>query len=128
MNDWWKAPVLQGPENDYGDYDYLIEELPDDYVKWDYSRYTYKCDSCGKERHLLLRSAHHFYTLDGYDCMDYNECWKCRLKSKMWSIKNKIKKRIKNEIDIIKDSWMFSRKCPTYSFMYYYGILKKIRH
>ena len=28
MNDWWKAPVLQGDENDYGDYDYLIEELP----------------------------------------------------------------------------------------------------
>ena len=25
MNDWWKAPVLQGPENDYGEHDYLVE-------------------------------------------------------------------------------------------------------
>lgn len=28
MNNWWKSPVLQGEENDYGDYDYLIEEIP----------------------------------------------------------------------------------------------------
>ena len=127
MDKWWKAPVLQGDDNMYGDYDYLIEELPDDYVKWEYSRYTCKCDSCGKERHLLLRSAHHFYTLDGYDCMDYNECWWCRLKCKIWSIKHRIIKRIKNEIDIIKDAWTLTRKSSACSFKYYYGILKKIR-
>lgn len=92
MNKWWKAPVLQGPENDYGQYDYLIEELPEDYVKCEHSKYTCRCDSCGKERHLLLRSVHYFYTLDGYDYMDYNECWKCRLKSKVWSIKCKTKR------------------------------------
>ena len=92
MNNWWKAPVLQGPENDYGDYDYLIEELPDDYVKWEYSRYTCKCDSCGKERHLLLKSAHHFYTLDGYDYMDYNECWLCSMSGKLHSTMRKLKR------------------------------------
>ena len=126
MNDWWKAPVLQGPENDYGDYDYLINELPDDYVKWEYSRYTCKCDSCGKERHLLLRSAHYFYTLDGYDYMDYNECWKCRLKSKIWSIKHKIKKKIKRKIEIIKEAWRLSHTSNFGSFKYFYDILNKI--
>ena len=128
MSDWWRAPVLQGPENDYGQYDYLIEELPEDYVKWELSRYACKCDSCGKERHLLLRSAHHFYTLDGYDYMNYDECWKCRLKYKMWSIKNKINKKIKKEIEIVKDAWMLTRKSSTGNFKYYYSILKKIYH
>ena len=28
MNNWWKSPVLQGEENDYGAYDYMIEEIP----------------------------------------------------------------------------------------------------
>ncbi len=104
MNKWWKAPVLQGPENDYGQYDYLIEELPDDYVKWDYSRYTCKCDSCGKERHLLLKSAHYFYTLDGYDYMNYDECWKCRLKNKLYSIKHKAK-RFFSVLKLTFDYW-----------------------
>ena len=92
MNEWWKAPVLQGPENDYGQYDYLIEELPNDYVRWDHNRYTRKCDCCGKERRLLLRSVHHFYTLDGYDYMDHNECWVCHLSNKLYSIKRKTKR------------------------------------
>ena len=127
MDKWWKAPVLQGPENDYGDYDYLIEELPDDYVKWELSKCACKCDSCGKERRLLLRSVHHFHTLDGYDYMDYNECWKCRLKGKIWSIKRRTIKRIKNEIDIIRCAWMLTQKSSAGSFKYYYGILKKIR-
>ena len=126
MDNWWKNPVLQGPENDYGDYDYLIEELPQDYVKWELSRYACKCDSCGKKRHLLLRSEHYFYTLDGYDSMDYNECWKCRLKSKMWSIKNKIKKRIKKRIGIIKEAWKLSRTSDLGNFIYFYRILNKI--
>lgn len=94
-NNWWKSPVLQGPENDYGDYDYLIEEIPHDYVKWSFDRYASRCDSCGKERHLLLKSAHYFYTYDGYDYMSYDECWMCRLKGKIGSIKHKIKRKIK---------------------------------
>ena len=126
MNKWWKSPVLQGAENDYGQYDYLIEELPEDYVKWNFSRYLCKCDSCRKERHLLLMSAHYFYTLDGYDCMDYNECLICRLKSKIWSIKRKIRKKIEKEIDAIKCARMCSQKDPKRCFRYYYRILKKI--
>ena len=31
MNKWWKNPVLQGPENDYGDYD--LDDI--DFDDWD---------------------------------------------------------------------------------------------
>ena len=116
--------MLQGPENDYGEYDYLIEELPKDYAKWDFSRYKCRCDSCGKERHLLLRSAHYFYTLDGYDYMSYDECWVCRLQGKMWSIRHKLKKKIK----IVKDAWQLSRTSSVCNFRYYYKMLKEIRY
>ena len=123
MNDWWKAPVLQGDENDYGDYDYLIEELPNDYVKWEFSRYKGRCESCGKERHLLLRSAHYFYTLDGYDYMNYDECWVCRLKAKVWSIRHKLKKKIK----IVNDAWKLTRTSSAGNFRYWYKALKEIK-
>lgn len=108
MNDWWKNPVLQGPDNEYGEYDYLIEELPHDYVKWDFSKYKGKCDSCGKERHLLLRSAHYFYTLDGYDYMNYDECWVCRLNAKVWSVKQKVK-RLFSILKLTFEFWHLAR-------------------
>ena len=123
MNDWYRNPALQGPENDYGQYDYLVEDLPSDYVKWEYSKYVSKCDSCGKERRLLLKSAHYFYTLDGYDYMNYDECWVCRLKSKMYTIKYKIKKKI----EVAKDAWTMARTNSTGNFRYYYNILKEIK-
>ena len=123
MNKWWKNPVLQGPDNEYGEYDYLIEELPQDYVKWEFDRYKSKCDSCGKERHLLLKSASYFHTLDGYDYMNYDECWVCRLKGKINSIKYKMKKKI----IIAKDAWMLARTSPTGNFKYYYKLLKHVR-
>ena len=119
MNDWWKNPVLQGPDNEYGEYDYLIEEIPHDYVKWERSKYKSKCDSCGKERKLLLRSAHYFHTLDGYDYMSYDECWICRCKTKIGSIKNRIKKEIKT----MKTAWELSRKG---NFKYLYKKLKEM--
>lgn len=122
MNDWYRNPVLQGPDNEYGEYDYLIEELPHDYVKWEFSKYTGRCDSCGKERHLLLRSAHYFYTLDGYDYMNYDECWVCRLKGKMYTFKYKIKKKIK----IVKDAWWLTRSSSAGNFRYYYKIVKEM--
>ena len=122
MNDWWKNPVLQGPDNEYGEYDYLIEELPSNCTHWELTRYKNKCDSCGNERHLFLRSINYFYTLDGYDCMDYNECWVCRLKDKVWSVKHKIKKEIK----IVKDAWELSRMSATGNFRYYYKFVKEM--
>ena len=99
MNNWWKSPVLHGPENDYGQYDYLIEEIPEDYAKWDFDmKYKWKCHHCGKEKHLLFRSEHFFHTLDGWDSLDYAECLHCRTKGTIhhwkWKINDGIKKRI----------------------------------
>ena len=48
MDDWWKAPILQGDDNMYGEYDWMLEQLPHDEVKWCLERYPQKCDSCGK--------------------------------------------------------------------------------
>ena len=93
MKNWWKNPVLQGEDNDYGQYDYLIEELPHDEANWEW--YYRKCDTCGKYHRLNFYSNHYFYTYDGWDSFDYADCWKCRFNDKVWSIKNKIKKEIK---------------------------------
>lgn len=122
MNDWWKNPVLQGPDNEYGEYDYLIEELPHDSVKWKFDIYKSRCHSCGKERRLLLKSISYFYTLDGYDYMDYDECWVCRLKGKIESAKYKIKKRIK----VVKDAWRLSRTGSAGNFRYYYKLMREV--
>ena len=92
MKNWWKNPVLQGEDNDYGQYDYLIEELPHDEARWEWL--YRKCDSCGKYHRLNFYSNHYFYTYDGWDSLDYTDCWKCRFEGKVWSIKNKIKKEI----------------------------------
>lgn len=59
MNQWWKNPVLHGPENDYGDYDYLIEELPSDHAEWSLQRYTSEDDF----KEIALSDE------------DYNECF-----------------------------------------------------
>lgn len=93
MKNWWKNPVLQGEDNDYGQYDYLIEELPHDEARWEWL--YRKCDSCGKYHRLNFYSNHYFYTYDGWDSFDYTDCWECRFKDKVWSIKNKMKKEIK---------------------------------
>ena len=106
VKDWWKDPRL----DDEGTYDYLVEELPKDHCNWSMQRYTSKCDSCGKERHLLFRATHYFYCWDGWDSDTYTECWRCMVKNKILSIKNKIKKRIK----AFKTAWELyniSRKC-----------------
>ena len=93
MNNWWKNPVLQGEDNDYGQYDYLVEELPHDEAKWEL--WCSKCDSCGKYHRLNFYSIHYFYTMDGYDSFDYINCWRCEVWSFIYKIKNKIKKEIK---------------------------------
>lgn len=125
MGDWWKNPVLQGEDNDYGDYDYLIEELPHDSVKWEHNMYKSKCDSCGKERHLLLRSVHYFYTLDGYDYLDNTECWMCRIKLKIWSIQHKVK-RFFSVLSLTMQYWRCARRKQKESFMQAYKFINTI--
>ncbi len=79
-NDWWKAPVLQGPENDYGDYDYLINDLPESTSEWDSPRWARRCDCCGRDRRITHTDTVYFYTLDGYDSMSDTECLVCMVK------------------------------------------------
>jgi hypothetical protein len=89
MNEYWKDPRL----DDEGTYDYLAEELPSDTAKWQW--YYQKCDSCGKYHRRNFENTHYFYCWDGWDSMTYVECWKCRLKDKVYAIKAKIKRKIK---------------------------------
>ena len=100
---WWKSPVLQGPENDYGQYDYMIEEIPQDYAKWEFDRKCkWPCHDCGRETHLLFRWETFFHTLDGWDSLSHSECWRCRLKGTICSFRWKIKKRTKKAIKTFK--------------------------
>ena len=126
MNDWWKNPVLQGPENDYGDYDYLIEEIPQDYAKWDLSKYRWKCDDCGKERHLRFRTAHYFHTLDGWDSLDYSTCWRCRVKEDIKDTLWKIKHGIKIRARAFKSAVQLRKSGSTRSFKYWYDLMLSI--
>lgn len=128
MNDWWKNPVLQGPENDYGDYDYLIEEIPENYARWEHSKYRWKCDDCGKERHLLFCATQYFHTLDGWDSLSWNTCWKCYIKGEIKHIKWKIKHGIKIRIIAFKDALrIYRNSAKTKNFKYWYNLMLDIQ-
>ena len=85
----YNIPATYGAE--YDEYDYFYTKLPSDEQKWQWW-YT-KCDSCGKYHRRNFVSTHYFYCWDGWDSMSYTECWRCKLKSKIASIKCKIKKK-----------------------------------
>lgn len=89
MRKYWQDPRL----DDEGTYDYLVEELPSDIAKWQW--WYEKCDSCGKYHRVNFVSTHYFYCWDGWDSMSYTECWRCKLKFKIYGVKTKIKKQIK---------------------------------
>ena len=78
---------------EYDEYDYFYTKMPSDTQKWQW--WYEQCDSCGKYHRRNLVSTHYFYTLDGYDSMTYTECWRCKLKSRIYNIKYKIKKKSK---------------------------------
>ena len=102
--EYWKDPRL----DDEGNYDYLVEELPTDTQEWQW--WYEKCDSCGRYHRRNFVSTHYFYCRDGWDSMSYTECWRCRLKSKISSIKCRIKKRFKQHKDYYKMIKMFKDK------------------
>ena len=127
MNDWWKSPVLYGDDNDYGQYDYMIEEIPKDYAKWEFDKECKcPCHNCKRETHLLFRAEHFFHTMDGWDSLDYAECWRCWLKGEIYSIKCKLKKDIKNKIEVLKLTFELHKTAPNKGFKYCYGIAKMI--
>ena len=107
MSDWWKSPMLQGPENDYGDYDYLIEEIPNDSVKW--SKWEEQCGECGKTHLWNLRYTHYFRTMDGWDSIDHHECWKCYAKRKSKEPFRKAVKKIRKFLYVKKELYKICR-------------------
>ena len=97
-----KLPILQGPENEYGDLDYLANDLPADeqLVK---TRMGHKCmcESCHKEFKTLYISTHYFYTIDGWDSISDCECKKCArldIKSRTQRTIRRIQKAIRYRI------------------------------
>ena len=96
MKDWWKSPVLQGEENDYGDYDYLIEETPESYCRWEFSKIAWE-DDRGHPSRLRKVWCNYFRTMDGYDSVDGSDCWRCVLKDKIKLIPRKFKRNIKTK-------------------------------
>ena len=119
LGDWWKSPLLQGDDNMYGEYDYLIEEIPNDVCKWEFGKR--KCTSCGKERYLHFYSEHYFRTMDGYDSLYYYDCWVCMLRDKIHSIKRKISLKVKT-VEMAIELYRDGKK----SFSHYYELAKKI--
>ncbi len=101
MGNWWKAPVLQGNENDYGDYDYLIEEVPESYCRWEFSKIAWEDDK-GHPSHLRKVWCNYFRTMDGYDSVDGSDCWRCVLKDTIKLIPRKLKRKINRKIDTKK--------------------------
>lgn len=113
MNNWWKNPVLQGPENDYGQYDYLIEDIPESKEEW--SRWYKKCDECGKYHYLNLTYTAYFHTLDGWDSMDSCECWVCYLKGELSKPFRKLNRKIKKFIKMEKEMRHIKKMCKEHN-------------
>lgn len=126
--DYWKAPVLQGEENDYGEYDFLIEDIPDNYSEWAMERAKYKCDCCGKYRHLLRESYAYFYTMDGYDYMAQYDCWACVVKGKLYVFKNKLMRKFNKWSESIKTAYELKKASKgTMSFWSCYKNVKELK-
>ena len=101
MSKWWKSPVLQGPENDYGDYDYLIEDIPGDSITW--SKWERRCGECGKTHMWNLCYTHYFRTMDGWDSIEHYECWVCYVKRKLTAPFKSAKKKIARFLYVRKE-------------------------
>ena len=106
-NNWWKSPVLQGPENEYGQYDYMIEEIPHSNRGW--NTWGYKCSECGKWHHLNVVYTEYFRTLDGYDSLSTEVCWMCEMKSIISRPFRKMKRKIGRAWRVLKETISLKR-------------------
>lgn len=123
--DWWKAPILQGEENDYGNYDHLIEEIPQSYCRWEFSKIAWE-DSQGHPSHLRKVWCNYFHTMDGYDSCGGSDCWRCVLKDTIKLIPRKTKRKIKTKKREVEEFFEFFR-----AFHKHLGLkesFKKARH
>lgn len=95
MDKYWMDPRL-GTDDDEGAYDYYACDKPDNkqYMCWS----TCKCDDCRKEPRFRRYGKAwnvYWYCYDGWDSNSGFVCWKCLLKAEIYSVKSKIKKKIK---------------------------------
>lgn len=102
----YDIPATYGAE--YDEYDYFYTKVPSDTQEWE--RYYSKCETCGKYHWLNKVNTHYFYSMDGYDSISYTECWKCRLKDKIYAIKAKIKRKRKVRKEYRKEIRLFKDK------------------
>lgn len=89
----YNDPIL-GTDDDEGVYDYLIETLPENIDRWELTKDKCQCDECHKYRHISRYMVYHFYCWDGWDYNSNRECWICYIKSRVHSVRYKIKKKL----------------------------------
>ena len=122
MNNWWKIPVLQGEDNDYGAYDYMIEEIPKNSREW--STWGYKCSECGKWHKLNVVYTEYFYTLDGWDSLSTEVCWLCEMKSIIGKPLRKMKRKVNRTRRVVKDTIELKRDMNNKSWKRCYELAK----
>ena len=122
MNNWWKNPVLQGDDNDYGQYDYLVEELPKNTREW--STWEYKCSECGKWHKLNVVYTGYFYTLDGWDSHSTEVCWLCETKSIIGKPLRKMKRKVNRAWRVVKETIELKRDLNNKSWKRCYELAK----
>lgn len=108
--EYWKDPRL-GTDDDEGAYDYYACDKPDNkqYMCWS----NCKCDDCRKEhrfkRYGKAWSAY-WYCYDGWDGDSGFVCWKCLLKSQIYTLKRKFRDKIKQSKEYKEWIKMFKSK------------------
>lgn len=122
MNNWWKSPVLQGEDNDYGAYDYMIEEIPKNSREW--STWGYKCSECGKWHKLNVVYTEYFYTLDGWDSLSTEVCWLCEMKSIIGKPLRKMKRKVNRAQRVVKETIELKRDMNNKSWKRCYELAK----
>ena len=122
MNNWWKSPVLQGEENDYGAYDYMIEEIPKNSREW--STWGYKCSECGKWHKLNVVYTEYFHTLDGWDSISTEVCWLCEMKGIICKPFRKMKRKVNRAQRVVKETIELKRDMNNKSWKRCYELAK----
>ena len=95
--DWWKNPML----DDEGTYDYFVEEVPESYCRWEFSKIAWEDDQ-GHPSHLRKVWCNYFHTMDGYDSCSGSDCWRCVLKDTIRILPRRIKRYFKDKTKPIK--------------------------
>ena len=109
--EYWKDPRL-GTDDDEGAYDFYACDKPDNkqYMCWS----NCKCDDCRKEPRFKCYGKAwnaYWYAWDGWDGDSGFVCWRCLLKSQIYSLKRKFRDKIKQRKEYREWIKMFKSKC-----------------